>query len=96
MSALSGAFAVCKEQYEFSRLIRKHEETVRKLIGKDPVKQAFFGDFDGELKSLGAWGGDFFLASTSLPFSGVKKYFENKGLTTVLRWSDLILKRQQA
>jgi len=55
----------------------------------------YFADFEGEIKSLGAWGGDFYLISTNLSYSGVKKYFENKGLNTLFRWDDLILKRQQ-
>jgi hypothetical protein len=47
------------------------------------------------VKSLGAWGGDFFLASTNKwTFEEVRKYFENKGLMTVFKWNDLILKRQ--
>ncbi len=95
MSALSDEFAVCSDRHEFDRLIRKHEQMIGRLVGKEPVKQAYFQDFDGEVKSLGAWGGDFFLVSTELPFSGVKKYVENKGLTTVFRWKDLILKRQK-
>ena len=94
MSALTDVFAFCQDQYEFNRLIREHEKLVAQLIGKTPVKSEFFSDFEGEIKSMGAWGGDFHLVSTVLPFSEVKKYFANKGLTTVFRWNDLILKRQ--
>jgi mevalonate kinase len=95
MSALSEAFAICGEQNEFNRLIIQHEKLVGDLITKTPVKTEYFADFDGEIKSLGAWGGDFYLVSTKLPFYGVKKYFKNKGLKTLFRWDDLILKRQQ-
>ena len=92
-SALTDEFSRCGDQNEFNLLIRQHEALISDLIERLPIKSEFFADFKGEIKSLGAWGGDFFLASTSLPFSGVKKYFENKGLTTVFRWDDLILKR---
>jgi len=92
-SALTVEFSRCGDQNEFNLLIRQHEALISDLIERLPIKSEFFADFKGEIKSLGAWGGDFFLASTSLPFSGVKKYFENKGLTTVFRWDDLILKR---
>jgi len=94
ISALSNEFADCRDQEKFNQLISQHEQLVGGLIGQTPVKELFFANFDGAIKSLGAWGGDFFLASTSLPFSGVKKYFENKGLTSVFRWDDLILKRK--
>jgi len=93
-SALADEFSRCSDQNEFNLLIRQHEALISGLIMRLPIKLEFFPDFKGEIKSLGAWGGDFFLASTSLPFSGVKKYFENKGLITVFRWDDLILKRR--
>jgi hypothetical protein len=94
MSVLSEAFSVCQEQKEFNLLIRQHEKLIGNLIGQLPVKEQYFADFDGEIKSLGAWGGDFYLISTKLPFSGVEKYFANKGLSTMFRWDDLILKRK--
>ena len=94
MSVLSEAFSVCQEQKEFNLLIRQHEKLIGNLIGQMPVKEQYFADFNGEIKSLGAWGGDFYLVSTEQPFAAVKKYFENKGLTTVFRLDDLILKRK--
>lgn len=94
VSDLSDEFAGCRDQNIFNKLIRQHEEIVGTLIGQIPVKEQLFNDFDGAIKSLGAWGGDFYLISTALPFSGVKKYFENRGLTTIFRWNELILKRE--
>lgn len=94
MSVLSDEFAACREQSEFNRLIGLHEEMIGSLIGQMPVKEQYFADFDGEIKSLGAWGGDFYLVSTEQPFAAVKTYFENKGLSTMFRWDDLILKRK--
>lgn len=94
VTALADEFSVCCDQNEFNRLIRQHEQLVGSLIGKTPVKADTFADFEGEVKSLGAWGGDFYLVSTTLSISGVEKYFENKGLNTIFRWNELILKRQ--
>jgi hypothetical protein len=94
MTALSEAFAICRLQNELNRLIIQHERLIAAVIGKTPVKSEYFADFEGEIKSLGAWGGDFYLVSSVLPFSRVKEYFENKGLNTLFRWDDLILKRQ--
>ena len=93
VSALADEFSRCNDQDEFNLLIRQHEKLISDATGRLPIKPEFFADFKGEIKSLGAWGGDFFLASTALPFSEVKKYFENKGLKTVFKWGDLILKR---
>jgi hypothetical protein len=93
-SGLTDDFFRCSDQNEFNLLIRQHEKLIGNLIGRLPVKSEYFVDFKGEIKSLGAWGGDFYLVSTKLTFSEVKKYFENKGLSTMFRWDDLILKRK--
>ena len=93
-SVIADEFAACCNQNEFNRLIRWHEKLVGGLIGKSPVKDEYFGDFCGEVKSLGAWGGDFYLVSSLLPFAEVKEYFRNKGLNTLFQWNDLILKRE--
>ena len=93
MTALSKEFAACGNQSEFNRLIEIHELMIGKLIDQIPVKAQFFPDFDGAIKSLGAWGGDFWLVSTALPNQQVREYFVNKGLDTVFKWSDLILKK---
>jgi mevalonate kinase len=93
-SSMSREFLLCRDQDEFNLLIRMHEALISKLIGKMALKPMFFADFKGEVKSLGAWGGDFFLASTTKwSFDEVKKYFENKGLMTAFKWNDLMLKR---
>ncbi|MBW8332635.1 MAG: hypothetical protein K0M40_11485 [Prolixibacteraceae bacterium] len=94
VSALSDEFAGCRDQNKFNQLIKQHEGIVGRLIGQIPVKEQLFNDFDGAIKSLGAWGGDFYLISTAQPFSGVKKYFDNRGLTTIFSWNELILKRK--
>lgn len=94
ISRLTHEFALCRDQDEFNLLIRMHEAVVSKLIGRMALKSMFFPDFKGEVKSLGAWGGDFFLASTAKwTFDEVRKYFANKGLMTAFKWDDFILKR---
>jgi len=94
-SLLTDEFLRCRDQNEFNLLIRMHEALISKLIDRIAIKPELFADFKGEVKSLGAWGGDFFLASSNKwTFEEVRKYFENKGLMTVFKWNDLILKRQ--
>lgn len=94
VSLLTDEFSGCRDQDEFNLLIRLHEQLISKVIGRISVKPEFFGDFKGEVKSLGAWGGDFFLVSTNkMSHDNVRKYFENKGLMTVFKWDDMILKR---
>lgn len=92
MNQLSEGFANCSKQSEFNELIKIHEELIGQIIGQTPVKEKSFADFDGEIKSLGAWGGDFMLVSSNQTFQETKNYFENKGLTTLFKWDELILK----
>lgn len=91
VSDLSDQFAACSDQREFNRLIQLHEKLIGNLIGETPVKQKYFPDFQGEIKSLGAWGGDFYLVSSGQSFPEIKNYFGNKGLVTMFHWHDLIL-----
>ena len=42
--------------------------------------KSFYPDFEGEIKSLGAWGGDFFMAATEWDEHKVRRYFEDKGI----------------
>ena len=49
-----------------------------------------YSDFEGEMKSLGAWGGDFFLVATEWDKQRIRNYFENKGLNVILRYDDII------
>ena len=75
---------------EFRKLLSYHESIIAHCIGKTPIQQSY-PDFEGALKSLGAWGGDFLLAATDMPFEEVKAYFQEKGLTTIFKYQDLIL-----
>ena len=43
------------------KAIEIHEETIGYLLDRDPIKKRQFQSFDGAVKSLGAWGGDFVL-----------------------------------
>ena len=94
VSTLTNQFARCRDQNTFNRLIREHEKIVGQLIGQTPVREAFFADFQGEVKSMGAWGGDFYLISANEPIVEAKRYFENKGFPTTFNWTELILNRE--
>lgn len=77
---------------EFCLAIEDHEKIVGDFLDLVPVKKKLFSDFDGSIKSLGAWGGDFILAASHKSFEEVKKYFLNKGHDVVFSYDELILK----
>lgn len=74
---------------EFQELIVEHESILSKILEK-PILKHRFTDFEGEMKSLGAWGGDFMLAASKMSFEEAKKYFQQKGLTIIFKYEDLI------
>jgi hypothetical protein len=76
--------------YEFNKYLSIHETILSAVLKMTPVKLKYFSDFDGEIKSLGAWGGDFVLASSNSGHSYVTKYFNTHSLEVVFKYSDLI------
>lgn len=73
---------------KFQELLQKHENIMSEVLELPTVKENLFSDFDGSIKSLGAWGGDFVLVvSNENPTS----YFENKGFETFVYYKDMIL-----
>ncbi len=73
---------------EFQELISKHEAIISSCIKVAPIKSRLFSDFNGSIKSLGAWGGDFILVASS---SDPRPYFESKGYHTIINYDDMIL-----
>jgi len=89
ISDITKRIILCKDQLEFNSLIKEHENIVSKLTSKEKIKDKLFNDFDGEIKSLGAWGGDFILASAL--DKNPTDYFKSKGFDTVLNYNELAL-----
>ena len=90
VSEISRAVPKCETLDEFGLLMQCHERIIARCIGQEPVQKRF-PDFEGVLKSLGAWGGDFILAATDWDESQVKAYFKGKGLEVVFGYNELVL-----
>jgi mevalonate kinase len=72
----------------FQSLIDSHESLLSEILKLEPVQKRLFPDFEGNIKSLGAWGGDFVMAVSK---SNPKSYFISKGYPTILEYSDMAL-----
>ena len=72
---------------EFCDLLDKHEKVMSEILELPTVKENLFSDFDGSIKSLGAWGGDFVMAVSK---ENPTAYFENKGYKTIVTYKDMI------
>lgn len=88
ISEISDAFLTVKSITEFNKLIIEHEQIISSIIKLKPVKERLFSDYIGEIKSLGAWGGDFVMATGN---EKTKAYFNNKGFDTILTYQEMIL-----
>jgi mevalonate kinase len=88
ISQLSDAFLKCSNLIDFENLMKEHEQLVSKTIQLQTVQEKYFSDYFGQTKSLGAWGGDFILATGN---EDSQNYFNKKGFQTVIPYQDLIL-----
>jgi mevalonate kinase len=87
ISEITKSILNCSDQKIFNELICSHEQIISKLISKTTIKKELFNDFNGEIKSLGAWGGDFIMVSSE---DNPLNYFKNKGYNTIFKFSDLL------
>lgn len=76
---------------ETIRIMKEHELFMSKILKQQPIMKRLFSDFDGAVKSLGAWGGDFALVASPLSFEEVSAYFRNKGISTLFKFDELVL-----
>ena len=72
----------------FTKQIEKHEILMSEILGMQTVKEALFPDFDGTVKSLGAWGGDFVMVVSK---NNPSDYFNNKGYDVLISYDDMII-----
>ncbi|MBR9844981.1 MAG: GHMP kinase [Algicola sp.] len=79
----------CDSLEAFQQLLDEHEQIISKIINQKPIKEQLFKDFNGSIKSLGAWGGDFVLVASD---NNPTTYFKDKGFATIIPYDKMILK----
>lgn len=75
---------------DFCDRMNEHETILSKILQR-PVLGVKYPDFEGYVKSLGAWGGDFFMTMSENPADEVREYFKKKGHSTFFTFDELIL-----
>tara|TARA_B100001173_G_scaffold28233_1_gene22170 strand:+ start:15 stop:911 length:897 start_codon:yes stop_codon:yes gene_type:complete len=88
ISNITSTILQCNSIEEFNKLIVSHELIISNLISKSTVKETLFKDFNGSIKSLGAWGGDMIMATS---YDDPNKYFREKGYSTILKFDELLV-----
>jgi mevalonate kinase len=77
---------------EFEVLLMEHEKLMSRVLKTPTVKSSYFSAYDGCVKSLGAWGGDFVLVSCREPKKQFLEQMKNRGFQILFSYTDLVLK----
>ena len=88
ISEITNEIVGCNSVVDFEKLLKEHEKLISSIIGNKPIQEIVFNDYFGQTKSLGAWGGDFILATGN---ENTPRYFKEKGFETVIPYNKMIL-----
>lgn len=89
ISEISHALPNSRSLLDFENLINLHEKIISKIIDLPTVKSLLFSDYPHTIKSLGAWGGDFILATGT---KNSMEYFRKRGFQTIVPFNDMLAK----
>ncbi len=90
LSAISAQLISAKNLAEFEFALEEHENIVATTLHLKKVKEQLFMDYWGTIKSLGAWGGDFILVTSSREQGETRNYFAQRGYDVFIPYSGLI------
>jgi mevalonate kinase len=90
LTQITQKFLAAQTLQEFDSLIAEHETLIAQSLTMQRVKEKYFSDYWGEIKSLGAWGGDFVMVTSEKSKAETQQYFAIKGLTVFLEYGELI------
>lgn len=91
LSKISRAIVETKSLINFERLIELHENILSVILQRPTVKKLLFSDFEGSVKSLGGWGGDFVMMTTKMNKSDFESYLTKNGFHTHYCFKDLLI-----
>jgi mevalonate kinase len=88
INALTKTIVEADTVKDFAHAIAQHEIALSNILELTTIQETLFPDFDGVIKSLGAWGGDFVMCiSKENPI----EYFHSKGFEVVVPYHEMIL-----
>ncbi len=88
ITEITKKIATCQTLESFEILLEEHETLLSDVLKIPTVKKQLFHDYTRTIKSLGAWGGDFVLATGG---PDTPDYFSKKGYQTCIPYSEIIL-----
>jgi len=76
---------------EFEQIMHEHEIMISNLLDSPTIRETMFTDLPGEVKSLGAWGGDFCMLTWRDDPQLLSAYLKSKGLKIWFSFSNIVL-----
>ncbi len=90
ISALTRQCTAAATLPEFNDALAEHERLVSAALALPRAKALYFQDFWGEIKSLGAWGGDFVLVTSQRTEGETRAFFNEKGFRVFIPYRDMM------
>lgn len=90
MNELVVSASHCKDITTWESLMIASETLLSSILATPTIKEKAFPDYPYAVKSLGAWGGDFVMA-TYRDLTAAKQYFQNKGNAIFFTYSEIVL-----
>ena len=88
VSKITTAMSHCSDLSHFEALLTDHENLISSTLKLPTVRERYFSGYPGAIKSLGAWGGDFILATGN---GDTPDYFYTKGYKIVIPYKKMVL-----
>ena len=86
ITRISRLLSINDDYFEFCLLLELAENEMSQVLGRPTIKQSLFQDFHGTIKSLGAWGGDYVLATGT----DTVAYFNARGYQRIIPYKEMI------
>lgn len=89
MDKIIGSVVSCNDISEFESLMHQSEDLLSGILKYPSIKSSYFEDYSFAIKSLGAWGGDFIMA-TFRNENTARDYFKEKNYQPIFNYKQLI------
>ena len=89
LNQITNKFIQADTLQEWEVAVNDHEYILSTILERDTIKEKLFPMYPNSIKSLGAWGGDFIMATGTKEDS---KYFIERGYKTITFFNEMLLK----
>ena len=90
LSTMTEELSKAQTLKDFEFFLNGHEVLISQNLKLPRVKDLYFTDYWGTVKSLGAWGGDFILVTSTRNEKETRRYFAQKGFPVFFPYSKII------